>query len=246
MPQFKPIAHRLHVLLATRQPLARLGIRSLLGRETTIGEVTEAATPADVEAVLRRVVPSIAVVDIDQREDDPIDFVRTINARPGHVPVLVLGEREDKCLVKTLLDLGVRGFLLKERVATDLTEAVESVAAGGAVLSPTATRWLIDWVRECSPQQPAERPELPHLTPRELDVLRLVAQGMSNAQIARTLVLGVSTVKSHLYHVMKKLDIGDRAKAVALAYQHGLVKPPQGVHPLRPWTGPVKVAVRAS
>jgi DNA-binding NarL/FixJ family response regulator len=248
MPQLRSAARLLHVLLAARQPLERLGIRALLGRTPAVGEVTEAPTPADAEAALYLSKPSMAVVDLDPREEDPVDFVRAISNRdPGrHIPVLALGDREDEKLVKTLLELGVRGFLLKDRVSADLPEAVESIAAGGAVFPPMATRWLIDWIYECSVTAPAPHPQLPHLTPRELDVLRLVAQGMSNAQIARSLVLGVSTVKSHLYHVMKKLGIGDRAKAVALAYQCGLVTPPHDSPHPKPWIDPGALVARAS
>lgn len=232
-PQVQPAPHpqaaprRLHVLLAAPRPLERVGIRSLLGASDTVGEVTDAPTATDVAAFLRRRVPSIAVVDLDPGDEDPVGIVRVVRdqSMARRVPVVAIGEREDERLVRGLVEMGVRGFLLKERLATDLAAAVELIAAGGAVLPPMATRWLIDWHAGCLASSSPPPPGLPHLTPRELDVLCLVAEGMSNAQIAQALVVGVSTVKSHLYHVMKKLGIGDRAKAVALAYQCGLVKP---------------------
>ena len=140
-----------------------------------------------------------------------------------------------KVLILTTFDLddyvydslaaGASGFLLKDAGPEQLTQAIRVVAAGDALLAPSVTRRLIDDVVGAGRRRLARPPELDELTPRELEVLRLVAAGLSNAEIASALVLGEQTVKTHVGRILSKLDLRDRAQAVVLAYESGLVKP---------------------
>ncbi|NUT52041.1 MAG: response regulator transcription factor [Saccharothrix sp.] len=231
-------AARFRVLLVAPHRLVRLGIRTGLERSTRIEVVAEASTTDEVPAALLTSTPSVVIVDPRVPGKDPLQLVRMLRDlfRNRTAPILVLAD-EDAMDTRALLEMGVRGLLQHGCDEHELASAVTEIALGGAVFSAAVTCRLLDWYLDGVGQTPPRPPAVTKtLTPRELDVLRLMATGMSNSQIAEQLFLGLTTVKSHVYHLMKKLDLPDRANAVAFAYQYGLVAPTHrtgGVHPVR-------------
>ena len=214
----------IRVLIADDQALVRTGFRVILDAEPDLKVVGEAADGRETIDAAARLHPDVVLMDIRMPNLDGIEATRR----------LTRGERAPRVLILTTFDLdeyvyealraGASGFLLKDAGADELLHAVRVVAAGDALLSPSITRRLIaDYARRPSPsEQPAA---LAELTPRELEVLRLVARGLSNAEIARQLVLGDATVKTHVARIFQKLDLHDRAQAVVLAYESGLITP---------------------
>jgi DNA-binding NarL/FixJ family response regulator len=213
------------VLLVDDQEMVREGLRLVLESEPDVEVVGEAADgEAGVrEALLRK--PDVVLMDIRMPGVDGLTATRRLVAAGSRSKVLVLTTFSLDEYVYEALRAGASGFLLKDSPRAHLVHAVRSVAAGDALLDPVLTRRLLDdFARRPPPGQ--ERPErLRHLTERELDVLRLVAQGLSNAEIAQRLVLGVTTVKSHIASLLGKLGLRDRVQAVVLAYECGLVRP---------------------
>ena len=212
------------VLIADDQELVRTGFRVVLDSEPDLEVVGEAADGfAAVEAVdsLR---PDVVLMDIRMPNLDGIEATRRIAASGGSPHVLILTTFDLDDYVYEALRAGASGFLLKDARAEELCTAVRTVAAGEALLSPSITRRLIESYTRRPP--PTERPSaLAELTPRELEVLKLIARGLSNAQIAAELIVGDATVKTHVARIFSKLDLHDRAQAVVLAYESGLVQP---------------------
>ncbi|WP_156077444.1 response regulator transcription factor [Saccharothrix sp. NRRL B-16314] len=218
-------AARFRVLLVAPHRLVRLGIRAGLERSARIEVVAEASTTDEVPAALLTSTPSVIIVDPRVPGKDPLQLVRILRGlfRNRTAPILVLAD-EDAMDTRALLEMGVRGVLQHGCDEHELASAVTEIALGGAVFSSEVTCRLLDWYLDSVGQTPRRPPAVINtLTPRELDVLLLLATGMSNSQIAEKLTLGLTTVKSHVYHLMKKLDLPDRANAVAFAYQYGLV-----------------------
>jgi DNA-binding NarL/FixJ family response regulator len=163
-------------------------------------------------------------MDIRMPNLDGIEATRRIAASDGSPHVLVLTTFDLDDYVYEALRAGASGFLLKDARAEELCNAVRTVAAGEALLSPAITRRLIESYTRRPP--PTERPSaLAELTPREVEVLKLIARGLSNAAIAGELIVGDATVKTHVARIFSKLDLHDRAQAVVLAYESGLVQP---------------------
>jgi DNA-binding NarL/FixJ family response regulator len=213
------------VLIADDQELVRTGFRVILDAEPDITVVGEAADGRDaVEAARSRRV-DVVVMDIRMPKMDGIEATRRIAANGDSTPrVLILTTFDLDEYVFEALRAGASGFLLKDAGADELLQAVRVVAAGEALLAPSVTRRLIaDYARRPAPQQ--QPPAMTELTPRELEVLRLVARGLANSDIARELVIGDATVKTHIARIFAKLDLHDRAQAVVLAYETGLVLP---------------------
>jgi DNA-binding NarL/FixJ family response regulator len=217
------------VLLVDDQPLLRTGFRLILATEPGIEVVGEAA---DGETALGQVAalrPDVVLMDIRMPRMDGVEATRRIvEARGGEGPprVLVLTTYDLDEYVVEALRAGASGFLLKDTPAESLVEAVRVVAAGVAVVAPSVTRRLLDrFARHLPTAQAPPVEAVAELTERERDVLLLVARGMSNAEIARTLVVGETTVKTHVSNVLTKLGLRDRVQAVVHAYESGLVTP---------------------
>ena len=219
----------IRLLIVDDQPLLRMGFRLILDAEDDITVVGEAA---DGEAALtqtRALLPDVVLMDIRMPRMDGVEATARLTAgAAGHVPrVLMLTTFDLDEYAVDALRAGASGFLLKDVPADDLVAAVHIVAAGDAIVAPRVTRRLLDQFAARLPHdnKEANAPALASLTERELDVLRLVARGMSNAEIAASLVLGETTIKTHVGNVLSKLAVRDRVQAVVWAYEAGLVTP---------------------
>ena len=217
---------QIQVLLVDDQSLVRTGFRMILQDEPDIDVIGEAVDGrAAVEAV-GRLRPDVAIMDIRMPIMDGIEATRRIVADNAATRVLVLTTFDADELVVEALRAGASGFLLKDVAPDDFAAAIRTVAAGDALLAPSVTRQLLDRFRDRLPGPPDARNErLRELTEREVEVLKLVARGLSNREIAQRLVLAEPTVKTHVSHALLKLDLRDRAQAVVLAYEVGLVRP---------------------
>jgi DNA-binding NarL/FixJ family response regulator len=212
------------VLLADDQALVRDGFRALIDREPDMYVVAEATDGAEALACVRQHRPDVVLMDIRMPRVDGLTATRQVLSLPSPPRVLVLTTFDRNEWVFDALRAGASGFLLKDVRASQLADAIRTVAAGESLLAPSITRRLIeDFVRARPSAPPAQRPE--SLTDREVEVLRLVAGGLSNAEIADKLVIGHSTVKTHVNRVLTKLDLRDRTQAVVYAYENGLVAP---------------------
>ena len=214
----------IRILIADDQELVRTGFRVVLDAEPdleVVGEAADGLVALDAAETLR---PDVVLMDIRMPNLDGIEATRRIAAGNGAPRVLILTTFDLDDYVYEALRAGASGFLLKDERAEELRHAVLMVASGDALLSPAITRRLIENYTRRPP--PTLHPALlAELTPRELEVLRLVARGLSNADIARELVVGEATVKTHVARIFSKLDLHDRAQAVVLAYESGLVQP---------------------
>jgi DNA-binding NarL/FixJ family response regulator len=215
----------LRVVVADDQELVRAGFVKLLETEPGVRVVAQAADGVEaVEAVLRA-RPDIVLMDIRMPRLDGIEATRRIRARPDAPRVLILTTFDLDEYVFDALKAGASGFLLKDAPPDQLVAALHVVAGGDALLAPSVTRRLIEEFSR-RPTPPPEGPaELADLTAREREILQLVARGRSNAEIAAELVIGESTVKTHVGSILLKLGLRDRVQAVVLAYESGLVRP---------------------
>ena len=210
------------VVLADDQALVRNGFRALLEAEPGIEVVGEAADGHEAVAQVARHRPAVALMDIQMPDMDGLEATRRIlEAADNITRVLILTTFERDDYVFNALRLGASGFLLKTAPPEDLIAAVNVVAAGDALLSPSVTRRVIG--RFARHQPPVRPPEaLQRLTERETEVLRLLAQGLSNAEIGARLFVGEATVKTHMSNLLSKLHLRDRVQAVIFAYELGL------------------------
>jgi len=214
------------VLLVDDQPLLRTGFRMILSAEPDLTVVGEAGDGATAVELARRLKPDVVLMDIRMPGMDGIQATRAL-AGPGvEEPIKVLMLTTfglDEYVVESLR-AGASGFLLKDAPPEDLVEAIRIVAAGDALLAPSVTRRLLDRVASrLPPANEATIPALSELTDREMEVLKLVAHGLSNAEIAEKLVVSETTVKTHVSRVLGKLELRDRVQVVILAYETGLV-----------------------
>jgi DNA-binding NarL/FixJ family response regulator len=217
----------IRVLIADDQAMVRAGFRMILDIEPDMEVVGEAADGEQAVVVARRTRPDLAVMDIRMPVLDGVAATRRLLAEvdpPPHV-LMVTTFSDDESLYSALR-AGAGGFLLKNAPPEQLVDAVRSVAAGEGLLSPAVTRRVIEELARTSPPPQSTSPEaLAELTERELEVLRLMARGLSNAEIADALVITVGTAKTHVGRILTKLDLRDRVQAVVLAYETGLVRP---------------------
>lgn len=213
------------VVLADDQALVRRGFRLILEAEPDIEVVAEAEDGQQAIDAVRRHRPAVVLMDIQMPGLDGLEATRRILAdADSHTRVLILTTFERDDYVFQALQLGASGFLLKTAPPEDLITAVRVVARGEALLSPSVTRRVIQEVTRHHRRVPRP-PDLDRLTQRELEVLRLVAEGLTNAEIAAQLYVSEATVKTHTSNVLSKLGLRDRVQAVIFAYRHGLVDP---------------------
>ena len=212
----------IRVVVADDQALVRSGFSLILGAEPGIEVVAEAADGTQALAAARLHTPDVVLMDIRMPGMDGIEATRHITSSPATtgVRVLVLTTFAADEYVVAALRAGASGFVLKDTEPTALVHAVEVVAAGDALLSPEVTRRMLDRFAEAG--EPREGLELPPLTQREHEVLAAIALGLSNLEIADRLVVSYSTVKTHVSHLLTKLDARDRAQLVMLAHRAGL------------------------
>ena len=221
----------IRVVLVDDQPIVRAGFRMILRDEPDIDVVGEAADGMQALDLAARVDPDVIVMDIRMPVLDGVATTRRLTADPGaRGRVLILTTFDADEHVVEALRAGASGFLLKDATPEAFVDAVRTVAAGDALLAPSVTRRLLDRFRDRLPAPAAEASSgrLAVLTDREREVLALVAHGLSNREIAERLTLAEPTVKAHVSHMLLKLDLRDRAQAVVLAYDTGLVRPGQG------------------
>jgi DNA-binding NarL/FixJ family response regulator len=215
----------IRVLIADDQSLVRAGFRLVLENHDDIEVVGEASNGHEAVHGTSRLEPDVVLMDIRMPELDGIAATAQIAERHPAARVLVLTTYDLDEYVYDALQAGASGFLLKDTPPEQLASGIRAVAAGDALLAPTVTRRLIEEFARVGPASRARPDGLDELTPRELEVLRLLARGMSNAEIAAHFVLGETTVKTHVAHVLNKLGLRDRVQAVVLAYESGLVTP---------------------
>lgn len=214
----------LRVLIADDQALVRTGFRKILECESDIEVVGEAEDGAQAIERCGQLRPDVVLIDIRMPRVDGLHATRDL---AGSTRVIILTTFDVNEYVYEALRCGASGFLLKDTQADQLLTAIRVVAQGDALLSPSITRRLIE--QFARRPLPSSRPEaLAQLTERELEVLQLVARGLSNAEIARELIVGDATVKTHVSRVLNKLGLRDRVQAVVIAYESGLVQPGAG------------------
>jgi DNA-binding NarL/FixJ family response regulator len=221
----------IRVLIADDQPLMRTGFRMILDAEPDLEVVGEAADGAEAVWLAAYVRADVVLMDVRMPGMDGIEATRRLagDGVQDPVRVLILTTFDLDEYVLSALRAGASGFLLKDVPPEDLVEAIRVVAAGDALLAPSVTRRLLDRFADRLPDPAAARPgALDSLTARELEVLGLVARGMSNAEIADHLVVSETTVKTHVGRLLAKLDLRDRVQAVVLAYETGIVRPGAG------------------
>jgi len=217
----------IRILLADDQDLVREGLRMMLDAETDISVVGEAANGRQALDQARAVDPDVIVMDVRMPELDGIEATSRLAHTGLHARVLVLTTFDLDEYVYRALKAGASGFLLKDATREQLTTAIRTIADGGSLLAPAITRRLIE--DYCRRPQPGSAPEaVANLSDRELDVLRRLARGHSNAEIAAQLVLSETTIKSHVARILDKLQLRDRTQVIVFAYETGLVQPGVG------------------
>jgi DNA-binding NarL/FixJ family response regulator len=209
----------IRVLVADDQSMVRAGFRMLLGGEQDVEVVAEATNGLEAVDKAARFAPDVVLMDIRMPELDGIQATRRILAADNAARILILTTFDLDEYVYEALRIGASGFVLKDDPPEQLLAAVRTVAAGDALLSPTITRRVIKEFSRLP--RPAPPKELDDLSEREREVFRLIARGLSNAEIAQELYISDTTVKTHVTHILQKLNLRDRVQAVVLAYQTG-------------------------
>lgn len=213
------------VVIADDQALVRAGFRLILASQADIEVVAEARDGVEAVAAWRRLSPGVLLMDIRMPELDGLEATRRIMAHGGDgCRVVMLTTFDLDEYVYAALRAGASGFLLKDLSPEQLIAAVRLVAAGDALLAPSITRRLVERFARPSPAPAVSHAALSTLTPREHEVLRLIARGLSNAEIADALFLSEATVKTHVARILPKLGLRDRVQAVVFAYEAGLVQ----------------------
>ena len=213
----------LRVVIADDQPMMRAGFKAVLEATGNIHVVAEAANGEEAVAAAREHEPDVVLMDIRMPGMDGIEATRRMPSRQRVLILTTFGLDE---YIIDALRAGASGFLLKDAPTQEVVQAVRSVAAGDAVLAPAVTRQLLDQVARRLPAAVVHTPDaLARLTDREQQVLRMLAAGLSNAEICEALVLSEATVKTHVSNLLGKLGLRDRVQAVIYAYETGLIAP---------------------
>jgi DNA-binding NarL/FixJ family response regulator len=215
----------IRTLIADDQPIVRGGLRTILEAQDDIEVVAEAAHGAEAVELARTRKPDVVLMDIRMPVLDGIQATRRLLDSGAASRVLILTTYGLDEYVYEALKAGASGFLLKTESPERLVDAVRTIAAGDALLAPEITRRLIDRFLTAPAPSPGPPPALADLTSRELELLKHLAQGLSNAEIAQTLYISEGTVKTHVARILFKLELRDRVQAVVFAYECGLVRP---------------------
>jgi DNA-binding NarL/FixJ family response regulator len=217
------------VLIADDDDLMRAGLAELLTADATIEIVGEASTGRHAIERARQLTPDVVLMDVRMPDLDGIAATRELSRMVPGARVLILTTFEQDDYIFSALRAGASGFLLKRTRPEDLIAAVHTIAGGDSLLSPSVTRRVIDRMAQQPTPDFADRARLEMLTPREHDVLELIARGLSNREIATALVVEESTVRTHVKRILMKLDLRDRVQAVILAYETGVNQAPRSV-----------------
>jgi DNA-binding NarL/FixJ family response regulator/class 3 adenylate cyclase len=217
----------IRVLIVDDQALVRAGFRMILDADDSIEVAGEAADGREAVSEARRLRPNVVLMDVRMPEMDGIEATRVLLSEEGmDARVVMLTTFDMDEYVYEALRAGASGFLLKDVPPEQLVEGIRAVASGDALLAPAITRRVVEeFIRRPPGSTRTLPPQLEQLTPREIEVLKLIARGLSNAEIAKTLVVSETTVKTHVGHVLMKLELRDRVQAVVFAYESALVEP---------------------
>jgi DNA-binding NarL/FixJ family response regulator len=219
------VTEAIRVVIADDQPLVRAGLRMILAAEPDLEIVGEAADGRTAVEACTELRPDVVLMDVRMPDVDGIEATRQVTATDDPPRVLVLTTFDLDEVVYDALRAGASGFLLKDAPEERLVTAIRVVAEGGSLFAPSVTRRLIEEFSRRGPRREDDRSDLSALTARELEVLRLVARGLSNAEIATDLFVSENTVKTHVARLLMKLGVRDRVQAVVLAYESGVVRP---------------------
>lgn len=215
----------IRVMLVDDQAMVRTGFRMILEAEADLTVVGEAVDGRDAVDMVARARPDVILMDVRMPNMDGIEACGHICAADVHARVMMLTTFDLDDYVHAALRSGASGFLLKDAPPEHLVDAIRVIASGDALLAPSVTQTLIDEIARRPAGQPEAFPGIGELTERELDVIRLMARGMKNSEIAIDLYLGEATVKTHVGRILAKLGARDRVQAVVAAYESGLVTP---------------------
>jgi DNA-binding NarL/FixJ family response regulator len=216
---------RVRVLIVDDDDLMRAGLRGVLASDDAIELVGEASDGREAAYRVRLLRPDVVLMDVRMPDLDGISATRELTAGFPDVRVVILTTFEQDDYIFGALSAGASGFLLKRTRPEELIAAIHTIAAGDSLLSPSVTSRVVERMAGQPPPDAAPDPRLSELTPRETQVLELVARGRSNAEIAAELIIEESTVKTHVKRVLAKLDARDRVQAVIFAYESGLTQP---------------------
>jgi DNA-binding NarL/FixJ family response regulator len=219
------------VLIADDDDLMRAGLVELLTADPDIEIIGQAATGREAVERARRLAPEVVLMDVRMPDLDGIGATRELSRSAPGVRVLILTTFEQDDYVFGALRVGASGFLLKRARPEELIAAVHTIAAGEALLSPSVTRRVIDRMAQQPTPELADQAKLGLLTPREREVLELIARGLSNREIATALAVEESTIRTHVKRILMKLELRDRVQAVIFAYETGLNRPAAGAKP---------------
>jgi DNA-binding NarL/FixJ family response regulator len=218
-------AQPIRVLLVDDDELMRAGLAAVLSSDPAIEVVGQASTGRLALEHLRAGHPDLVLMDVRMPDLDGIAATRRLLASAPEVKVIILTTFEQDDYIFDAIDAGASGFLLKRTRPEELLSAIHAVAAGDSLLSPSVTRIVLEHLARQPSSTPQSTRQLAELTPRELQVLELIARGQSNREIAATLVIEESTVKTHIKRILLKLDLRDRIHAVIFAYETGFAQP---------------------
>jgi DNA-binding NarL/FixJ family response regulator len=218
-------ATRVRVLLVDDDDLMRAGLKAVLSSDATIEVVGEASDGRAAVERTRTLRPDLVLMDVRMPDLDGISATREVLAASPEVKVVILTTFEEDDYIFGALNAGASGFLLKRTRPEELIGGIHTVAAGDSLLSPSVTRRVIDRMAGEPAPAVARSKRLERLTPREREVLELVARGLSNGEIAASLVVEESTVKTHVKRILMKLGLRDRVQAVIFAYESGVIRP---------------------